>query len=450
MVKRYVLNEDAEESTNEGEGVMEIGQRVNENAEVENDENRKNFKAEIKTSEITVANNDIRSEEDREIIQNIIDIMRSEEKEFISGFKKVERWKLVNLCNKELNGKAKTGNAVPDSEESREFWSNIWSKQETHRDNAEWLTELRNNKVECQQEKFEIAVEMVTQQCKKLPNWKAPGPDGVQGFWLKKMHSLHNRIATQMNDIINNNISIPEWMTKGRTVLCQKDTAKGNEVGNFRPISCLPLMWKFMTEIVSEKIYSYLEVNNILPNEQKGCRKKSKGTKDQLLIDKTILRDCKKKHKNLAMAWVDYKKAYDMVPHSWILESMKLINISESVIKFIQGSMSKWKTELTACGCAMKKEKVSIILLVNVPSWRKESIKEDTTMWQVHFVDGEPTFENPNPTLKLGYGKPAKLQRRKLSRPDLPLPDVSKKEDDATADNTNIAVDCILYTNYFE
>ena len=68
------------------------------------------------------------------------------------------------------------------------------------------------------------------------------------------------------------------------------------------------------------------------------------------MIDKTILRDCKKKHKNLAMAWVDYKKAYDMVPHSWILESMKLINILESVIKFIQGSMSKWKTELTACG----------------------------------------------------------------------------------------------------
>ena len=122
----------------------------------------------------------------------------------------------------ELNGKAKTRNAVPDSKESREFWSNIWSKQETHRDNAEWLTELRNNKVECQQEKFEITVEMVTQQCKKLPNWKAPGPDGVQGFWLKKMNSLHNRIATQKNDIINNNISIPEWMTKGRTVLCQK------------------------------------------------------------------------------------------------------------------------------------------------------------------------------------------------------------------------------------
>ena len=43
----------------------------------------------------------------------------------------------------------------------------------------------------------------------------------------------------------------------------------------------------------------------IIPSEQKGCRKGSRGTKDQLLIDKTVLRDCMKKHTNLAMAWID-------------------------------------------------------------------------------------------------------------------------------------------------
>ena len=26
--------------------------------------------------------------------------------------------------------------------------------------------------------------------------------------------------------------------------------------------------------------------------------------------------------KNLSMAWIDYKKAYDMVPDSWILECL--------------------------------------------------------------------------------------------------------------------------------
>ena len=50
-----------------------------------------------------------------------------------------------------------------------------------------------------------------------------------------------------------------------------------------------------------------------------------RGTKDQLLIDNwMVLGDCKRKHRNLAMAWVDYRKAYDMVFHSWIIESLKM------------------------------------------------------------------------------------------------------------------------------
>ena len=195
-----------------------------------------------------------------------------------------------------------------------------------------------------------MTLNLVRSQCRKLPNWKAPGPDGVQGYWLKKLSSLHERIAGQVNDMINGNVEVPDWLTKGRTVLCQKDSSKGNDVGNFRPISCLPLMWKLMTSIISDNIYKFLDENQMLPDEQKGCRRESRGTKDQLIIDKTILRDCKKRHKNLAMAWVDYKKAYDMVPHSWIIECLKLYNISENIVKFIEGSMPKWRTELTACG----------------------------------------------------------------------------------------------------
>ena len=52
----------------------------------------------------------------------------------------------------------------------------------------------------------------------KNPNCKAPGRDGVQGFWLKKSVSLHSRIIDQLNDIANGVASLPEWMTYGKTV----------------------------------------------------------------------------------------------------------------------------------------------------------------------------------------------------------------------------------------
>ena len=59
-------------------------------------------------------------------------------------------------------------------------------------------------------------------------------------------------------------------MVKGRTVLIQKDLAKGKVVSNYRPITCLPLMWKLLTGIFAEKIYDHLLMNNLLPVEQKG------------------------------------------------------------------------------------------------------------------------------------------------------------------------------------
>ena len=163
----------------------------------------------------------------------------------------------------------------------------------------------------------------------------------VQGNWMKKLTALHERIAKQMDNIISNrDESSQKWMTLGKTVLCQKDPSKGNAVDNYRPISCLPLMWKLMTGIVAEKIYNFLDVNDKLPVEQKGCKKKIRESIYQLLIDKTILRDCRKRHTNLGMTWIDYKKAYDMVPHSWILESFELVQGCDNIFEFVKRSLA--------------------------------------------------------------------------------------------------------------
>ena len=65
-------------------------------------------------------------------------------------------------------------------------------------------------------------------------------------------------------------------------------------------------------------------------------------------MDKTVLRDCKKKSINLAMAWIDYRKAYDMIPHSWISESLEVFGVAENTKIFFVNSMNKWKLELTS------------------------------------------------------------------------------------------------------
>ena len=48
---------------------------------------------------------------------------------------------------------------------------------------------------------------------------------------------------------------------------------KGNVTSNYRPITCLPLMWKLLTGVIADQIYAHLDQEKLLPEEQKGCGK---------------------------------------------------------------------------------------------------------------------------------------------------------------------------------
>ena len=42
------------------------------------------------------------------------------------------------------------------------------------------------------------------------------------------------------------------------------------------------------------------------------------------MIDKMVMKNCKRRMKNLSVVWIDYTKAYDMVLHTWILQYLKI------------------------------------------------------------------------------------------------------------------------------
>ena len=155
-----------------------------------------------------------------------------------------------------------------------------------------WERERVND--ERSQERVSIRVEKIRKQCRKIPNWKAPGRNSVQGYWIKNLGSLHQRVSSQMNRILMGEDDLSEWMTHDRTVLCQKDPQKGNTADNYRPIAWLPLMWRLLTGKIVEEMYNYFEREKILPEEQKWRQRVRPGTKDQLLIDKTVSKVCKK------------------------------------------------------------------------------------------------------------------------------------------------------------
>ena len=118
----------------------------------------------------------------------------------------------------------------------------------------------------------------------RMPNWKSSGPDLVQGFWLKNFSSLYGRVRWQLKECLDSGF-VSSWLTKGRTALLHKDRSKGNIASNYRPITCLSLTWNLWLGVIADQIYGHLDQQKLLPEEQKRCRKRSRGTNDLLYID---------------------------------------------------------------------------------------------------------------------------------------------------------------------
>ncbi|XP_067947648.1 uncharacterized protein [Watersipora subatra] len=174
-----------------------------------------------------------------------------------------------------LEGKQQKQIPPPEPDAALEFWSNIWARPHTHKKDAKLIKEAEDDyKNLKKQTDMEINAVGLKKIFGRLSPWKAAGPDGVQGYWVKNFTALHTRIVNQTNEIIKRGTST-SWMTTGIAVLIPKDANKGNIPSSYRPITCLPIMYKVLTAMISDSIYEHLERNELLPWEHKGCGRKS-------------------------------------------------------------------------------------------------------------------------------------------------------------------------------
>ena len=61
-------------------------------------------------------------------------------------------------------------------------------------------------------------------------------------------------------------------------------------------------MWKLLICVIADQIYAHLDQDKLLTEEQKECRKCSRGTNDLLYIDRAVIKKVKSRNRNLVMA----------------------------------------------------------------------------------------------------------------------------------------------------
>lgn len=242
--------------------------------------------------------------------------------------------------------KESTIKEAPCMAEVQTFWENVWSRPTEHNSEAEWIKE-ELDATQHLESMPEIVIDKIDIEIAigRTLNWKTPGPDKIHNYWLKYFTSTHEHIASAFNNFIKDPDSIPGFLTLGNTYLKPKDEDT-MDPAKYRPITCLPTLYKLLTSIISQKINLHLTQNNIIAEEQKGCRKGSRGCKEQLAIDTEIHNQVKQAHRNLHFAYIDYQKAFDSVPHSWLIQVLNIYKIDSKLVAFLHHIMQRWSTVL--------------------------------------------------------------------------------------------------------
>ncbi|XP_066248158.1 uncharacterized protein [Euwallacea similis] len=184
---------------------------------------------------------------------------------------------------------------------------------------ASWSTKERGIVQEYNEMQHEsFTTDNVSNIIRETHTWKAPGPDEVQNYWLKKFRCTHEKLTTVINDVISRPQRMPRFLTQGATYLLPKSPEQTEDPSKYRPITCLPTMYKVITFWLARRIYTHCD-KNIIVELQKGCTKGAMGCKEQLIIDSVICNQAYSKNRILYMAYIDYKKAIDSMPHEWII-----------------------------------------------------------------------------------------------------------------------------------
>ena len=252
---------------------------------------------------------------------------------------------------------------IPKIEKFEDFWAGIW-EDNTKTPHRKWMNTVSQkimNKVTNVKE-FTITEKKLYEAVKKRKNWSAPGIDGIQNFWWKKLRGAWDSLTKCYKRLTEHPDDMPSWLTQGRTVLLPKTEDLSNE-RNYRPITCLNTCYKIFTGMIGSYMKEHADRNNIWDRSQMGTCSGVLGTVDQLIIDNNIMDEVRNQQRNLAVAFYDYQKAYDMVRHDWMLRVYKWMGVPAKVVNVINKLMEGWKTrlELTHKGKVITSRMINIV-----------------------------------------------------------------------------------------
>ena len=175
--------------------------------------------------------------------------------------------------------------------------------------------------VRCHLVSIQISEQEVYEALVSLHTDKATGIDGIGPRILKQYANILAKPLHHLFTISLNSCSIPyEWRI--HTIVPVHKSGDKTQVTNYRPISLLCITSKVLEQLVYNKTISY--ISSFLSPQQFGFLK-NRSTVQQLLL---MLNTIHSTNDQTDVVYLDFKKAFDSVPHKELLFKLRSLGIS--------------------------------------------------------------------------------------------------------------------------
>merc|ERR1712074_255324 len=186
---------------------------------------------------------------------------------------------------------------------------------------------------------IDIKEENVRFYIDKLKASKSPGTDAIHAIVLKELKDI---LTKPLTDIFNSSINNGEIPAVFKCANITPIFKKGDKKlpSNYQPISLTSLVEKLQESIIRDHLVNHLKRYNLIRASQHGFRNNKSCLTNLLEFFNKVINDYDN-HRAVDVIYLDFRKAFDLVPHKKLLLKLKAHGIDGNVLEWIK----EWLTE---------------------------------------------------------------------------------------------------------
>ena len=201
-----------------------------------------------------------------------------------------------------------------------------------------------------------ITEDEVMKKLKELNQNKSPGQDNIHPRFLRETAT---QICKPLTSIFNRSIkekSLPNSWKKAIITPIHKKGSKSIP-DNYRPVSLTSVICKILEKLIRDQIMLYMKTYNLITDKQYGFMG-GRSTVLQLLKILDDWTDSMDNGKSTEVIYMDFKKAFDSVPHRRLIYKIECLGIKDPILSWLRAFLENRRQAVRISGVTSEEHQI--------------------------------------------------------------------------------------------